>query len=125
MNINDQYISSVNSTLTNSSNNTKTKSLADYMNESDKGSSSSLSSSVKSYFSDTVTLSKEAYAAIREYDPTMLASLGYQEEETTAEDGSSTNSRLDSVQFSKEAYAALKERNPELLESLGYNLDEV
>ncbi len=68
MNINSQYLSLMNQQSNGTS---STKSLADYLNENDKSSSSGAS-----YFSDSVRLSKEAYAAIREHDPAMLKTLG-------------------------------------------------
>jgi len=91
------------------------KSLVDYMNEKDKDDKSS-------YFSDRVSLSKEAYAAIREYDPSMLKNFNLAEDDSFK---SSTGSVLDKVQLSEEAVNALRERNPELLKSLGYDTEEV
>lgn len=116
MYINSTYAASVYAQLANGSSNTTSKSLLDYMTDKDDDKSSP--------FSDTVQLSKEAYAAIREYDPTLLASLGYSSEDSSESLIESTGSSalLDKVEISAEAYAALKETNPEVLEALGYDL---
>ena len=118
MNINSQYLSLLNQQATNTSS-SSTKSLADYMNEGDSGKSAGAS-----YFSDSVQLSPEAYAAIREHSPEMLTSLGYEEESSDALLENSSGSMFDSIKLSEEAYASLRETNPELLQSLGYNIEE-
>jgi len=96
--------------------NSSKKSLIDFMDHDKK------SSNGGDYFSDTVSLSAEAYGAIRNYDPEMLKSLGYEEEEKDLY--KSSGSSLDKVELSEEAIAALRKSNPEVLESLGYNVDD-
>lgn len=118
--INGQYIPVSGEELSGTQS-TSNKSLIDYINES----SDSSTSSGSKYFSDSVTLSPEAYAAIKEYKPEMLEALGYSEDtEETLTSSSSGSSLLDSVSLSEEAYAALKETNPELLTALGYEVSD-
>lgn len=119
MNINPQYLS-IYAEAQSTSKSASNKTLMDYMNDDNSSSSSS------GLLSDTITLSPEAYAAIRENRPDMLASLGYIEQSDDSLLGSSAaaSSSLDKVTLSQEAYNALKESNPELLQALGYSVDE-
>ena len=94
---------------------TSKKSLIDYMNENKD-------SKASGYFSDTLSLSSGAYAALKDYDPDFLNSLGYDEEKQTGM--SSSGSSLDKVQLSEEAVAALRESNPAVLRALGYEIPE-
>jgi len=110
MYIDSQYI---NSLMLNQAEQTSNKTLADYLTEEESGSSSD-------YFSDAVSLSPEAYAAIKEYKPEMLESLGYEKEETTSY---GTSSLLDNISLSDKAIEILKKENPEFLESLGYKIE--
>ncbi|ADD67878.1 hypothetical protein Dacet_1106 [Denitrovibrio acetiphilus DSM 12809] len=93
----------------------KQKSLVDYLTDDDSSSKSSF---------DSVSLSAETYAAIKENNPDLLTALGYDQDADSSEttSTSSSSSLLDKVQLSAEAYAVLKETNPEVLEALGYDL---
>jgi len=77
----------------------------------------------KSGVSDTVSLSKEAYAAIQENNPELLDYLGYEDRDDSAltTGAQASSSLLDKVELSPEAYAVLKQENPEVLEALGYD----
>lgn len=96
--------------------NVSSGSLAGYMNsESDEKST---------YFSDTVKLSAEAIAVLREKNPEFLESLGYSlDAQTDLISSSSGGTMLDKAELSAAAYAALRESDPSLLEAMGYDTD--